>query len=235
MSGWVTGSGDLRVEAACGPGDDGVTTVSVPASFNVTVEMAGQCDVDIAAWLEGTVNVSVAEGSISVNTVRGLRTKLSTGRGDVNVKHVEGNLDVSAGGDVELGKILGEAVNVEASGRVRCRAIYAKDLYVWAAGGVEASVLESELSGLLALGGATSSVGSSSALQVRYMHVVTNRRPSTEINLDRRASLVLPGQVNDPSLRALFTLRKCPSTFFASQRRQASLVAQLDAGGGVRC
>lgn len=166
---WGTASdgGDLRVEAACGSVDDGVTTVSVPASFNVEVDMAGSCDVDVSGWLEGTVSVTVSQGSIAVNTVRGLRTRLRTGQGDVRVQHIEGNLDVSAGwgsrGNVDLGKVMGEEVNIEASGKVRCRALYAKDLCVWATGGMDVSVLESERAGVLAIGGGgSSSLGSCS-------------------------------------------------------------------------
>jgi hypothetical protein len=163
VGGWGTtsGVGDLRVEAACEPGDDGVTTVSIPASFNVEVDMAGSCDVDMSGWLEGTVSVAVSQGSIAVNTVRGLRTRLCTGQGDVRVQHIEGNLDVSAGlgtlGNVDLGKVMGEEVNIETSGKLRCRALYAKDLCVWATGGVDVSVLESERAGVLALGDSGSS------------------------------------------------------------------------------
>jgi hypothetical protein len=155
--GAASDGGDLRVEAACALGDDCVTTLSVPASYNVEVDMAGSCDVDVSGWLEGTLSVAVNQGSIAVNTVRGLRTRLSTGQGDVRVQHIEGNLDVSAGsgstGNVELGKVMGEEVNIETAGRVRCRALYAKDLCMWAGGGVEVSVLESERTGVLAIGG----------------------------------------------------------------------------------
>jgi len=163
---WVSSSdgGDLSIEAACAIG--GTAIVSVPASFNVEVNMDERCDVEMAGWLEGSVSINVNKGSISVNTVRGLLTTLTTGLGDVSVKHVEGNLDLSAGfgasGNVDLGKIMGEEVNVETSGRVCCRALYAKNMYIRADGGIDASVLESEREGILVLGGGTSSIGSCS-------------------------------------------------------------------------
>jgi hypothetical protein len=85
--------GDLTVRV----GAD-VATVSVPACFNVEVAMEGSCDVSLDGWLEGTVDVAVdGRGSVGVNTVRGLLTRVRTGGGDVDVKHVEGNLEVVNG------------------------------------------------------------------------------------------------------------------------------------------
>lgn len=137
--------------------------VSVPAAFNVAVDLEEPCDVEVKGWLDGTVEVAVPEGTVSVGTVRGLMTRVHTGGGDVDVEHVEGNLDVRAGGDgaqVVLGKIMGEDVAVEcAEGQLRCKALYAKRLRV-AAGGMHASVLSTE-SGRLHLGGDVAGGGSS--------------------------------------------------------------------------
>jgi len=145
--------GDLSIEASVSDAD-GVTRVDVPASFNVHVEMASACDVSLDGWLEGTVDVSVPSGGVHVNTVRGLLTSLSTGRGDVKVDHVEGNLHVNNGvaGDVTLGKIMGEDLRVLTSGALKARALYSKRLDVQAAAGMHASVLTAE-EGRLCVGG----------------------------------------------------------------------------------
>jgi len=164
VSGWAGSdpTGDLRVVAACDAAGGGVTTVSVPASFNIEVAMGGACDVEVDGWIEGTVAVAVSRGSIVVNTVRGLLTTLSTGEGQVRVKHIEGNLRVLAGGagGVELGKVMGEEVEVASEGVVQCRALYSKRLDLAAAGGVRASVLGSE-AGELRLSGGCSAIDSS--------------------------------------------------------------------------
>ncbi len=143
---------DIELHAAGGE----CVTVRVPATFSVDADLAAACDVEVAGWLEGTVNVSTPAGSIRVGTVRGLLTSLDTGRGDVRVEHIEGNLDLrTGGGAVELGKILGEEVRaVVRGGALRCEAVYAKSLDVEAAGGVAASVLSAE-SGTLRVGGDT--------------------------------------------------------------------------------
>lgn len=141
----ATDNGDLHVRAALHE-PDGVTTIAVPASFNVVIEMDSRCDVDVDGWLEGTVEVAVPEGSVSVNTVRGLLTSITTGRGDVSVKHVEGNLHVVNGddGSVTLGKVMGEDVRVVSSGELTTRAVFARRLDVRAMGGVRSSVLSAE-------------------------------------------------------------------------------------------
>ena len=143
LASWVSTeaeSGDLRIAAGAH-----AATISVPASFNVSVAMDGACDVDLQGWLEGTVDIAVGGcGSVGVNTVRGLLTSVSTMGGDVRVDHIEGNLDVRGARDVQLGKIMGEEVAVEAAGVVRCRALYAKALRLDAKGGVHAAVLSAE-------------------------------------------------------------------------------------------
>lgn len=151
---WVTtdDAGNLTVVAAA---SGGATTISIPASFNVTIDMAGKCDVDLPSWLEGTVDVAVGEGNVVVNTVRGLLTSVRTGRGDVRVEHVEGNLAVTTDGCVDLGKIMGEDVRVSATGAVRSKALYGKALSVAAGGGMETSVLSTD-DGQLSLGGDSS-------------------------------------------------------------------------------
>jgi len=58
-------------------------TLTVPAAFEVSVGMSGgACDVDVAGWLEGSVDVSTESGSVSVKTVKGMLTRLRTGAGD---------------------------------------------------------------------------------------------------------------------------------------------------------
>ena len=48
-------------------------TLTVPAAFEVSVGMSrGACDVDVAGWLEGCVDVSTDSGSVSVQTVKGM-------------------------------------------------------------------------------------------------------------------------------------------------------------------
>ena len=48
-------------------------TLTVPAAFEVSVGMSrGACDVDVAGWLEGCVDVSTDSGSVSVQTVKGV-------------------------------------------------------------------------------------------------------------------------------------------------------------------
>ena len=134
-------SGDLTITTRAH-----AATISVPASFNVSVEMEGACDVDMNGWLEGTVEITVGGcGSVGVNTVRGLLTSVSTMGGNVRVDHIEGNLDVRGAGDVQLGKIMGEEVAIEAAGAVKCRALYAKELKLEAKGGVTAAVLSAEV------------------------------------------------------------------------------------------
>ncbi|KAL3892766.1 MAG: hypothetical protein SGPRY_014807 [Prymnesium sp.] len=111
--------------------------VEVPAAFNVKVAMRNtRCDVAVRGWLEGDVDVSTGEGHIEVGTVKGVLTstphhplipltptlneialldpaRLRTGSGDVRVQTVEGNLDVeSGGGDVVVGKAIGEEVSI---------------------------------------------------------------------------------------------------------------------------
>ena len=139
------------------PGSCAAATVSVPASFNVCIAMDGACEADVQGWLEGTVDVSVDEGNVGVGTVRGLHTRVRTGRGDVSIKHVEGNVDVLAGGggSVSLGKILAQDVKVAASGMLKCTALYSKVLDVTAEDGLLSSVLSSE-AGTLRLGGTSS-------------------------------------------------------------------------------
>ena len=139
-----------------------ITSISVPASFNVSVDMAAQkCDIDLQGWLEGTVELAAGRGNISVGTVRGLLTRATTGDGNVSVKHIEGNLNVVAGADgtVDLGKIMGEEVAVDAGGTVDVRALYAKTLQLAAGGGVRASVLSAE-DGQLRLGAGDSNLDS---------------------------------------------------------------------------
>lgn len=150
----ASADGDLHVETGAGE----AVTVSVPASFNVHVDLhAAACDVELQGWLEGTVDVAVGTGSIAVGTVRGLLTSLRSGRGDVRVEHVEGNLDVSAAaGSVALGKVLAQDVRVAApAGVLRARALYTKALAVEAGGGMRASVVGAE-SARLELGGSSS-------------------------------------------------------------------------------
>jgi hypothetical protein len=145
--------GDLTVTV---PPSCASATVSVPASFNVSVSMDGTSAVEVQGWLEGTVDVLVGEGSVDVGTVRGLLTRVHTGRGDVAIKHVEGNVEVVAGGgSVSLGKILAQDVRVAASGELRCTALYSKVLNVDASGGMHSSVLSAE-DGTLRLGGTSS-------------------------------------------------------------------------------
>ena len=114
-----------------------------------------------ACVCDPAVAVAVPEGSVGIKTVRGLLTSVSTGRGDVNVEHIEGNLRVDNGvaGSVSLGKIMGEDIQVATSGAVRIRALYAKRLDLSAAGGCDASVLSAE-EGMLLLGGDSSNVNS---------------------------------------------------------------------------
>ena len=154
LESWATAdaNGDLTVVVAAGRG---ATTVSVPAAFNVSVDMTGTCDVDLQGWMEGTVSLATGDGSVGVGTVRGLLTSVRTGGGDVRVDHVEGNLDVDTGGSVVLGKILGEDVRCRAGGRVKSKALYTKALELEAAGGVEAAVLSVENNGRLGVGAAT--------------------------------------------------------------------------------
>ena len=155
LESWATAaeSGDLNVVL---PASSGPTTVAIPASFNVSVDMADACDVDVQGWLEGTVEVAVGEGKIGVGTVRGLLTKVSTSRGDVAIKHVEGNVDVTTGGgSVTLGKILAQDVRVKASGELHATALYSKVLRATAEGGMQSSVLSAE-DGVLRLGGVSS-------------------------------------------------------------------------------
>ena len=88
--------------------------------------MDGDCGVDLSGWLEGTVDVVVSgRGAVGVNTVRGLLTRVVTGGGDVRVDHVEGNLAVTGADDGKLGKIMGEEVDIDATGVVNGRALYA--------------------------------------------------------------------------------------------------------------
>ena len=105
-------------------------TLAVPAAFEVSVSMGGDaCDVDVAGWLEGCVDVSTTSGSVSVKTVKGMLTRLRTGAGSVSVGSVDGNLDVeTGGGSVELGKVVGEEVRAVAGGggAIRVKAIYSK-------------------------------------------------------------------------------------------------------------
>lgn len=52
VSAWASADGDdLHVRAAL---SDGVTTVAVPASFNIVVDMETPCDVDVDGWFEGS-------------------------------------------------------------------------------------------------------------------------------------------------------------------------------------
>ena len=130
--------------------------VTVPSAFNVAVEMAPEvaCDVDIKGWLEGTVHVA-AQGSVTVGTVRGMLCSVESGRGDVSVKTIDGNLTVKAAcGGVKLGKIMGEEVKVDAAGAVSSKALYGKEVEIRAGGGLSAAVLSAE-AGFLELGGAS--------------------------------------------------------------------------------
>lgn len=152
---WASADADCDLEVAV-PAECTSATVSVPASFNVSVSMDGTSAVQVQGWLEGTVDVLVGEGSVDVGTVRGLLTRVHTGRGDVSIKHVEGNVEVVAdGGSVSLGKILAQDVRVAASGELRCTALYSKVLNVSASGGMKSSVLSAE-DGTLKLGGTSS-------------------------------------------------------------------------------
>ena len=56
VAAWATAhsNGDLDIRT-----QGYVTTISVPASFNVSVEMDGACDVAMEGWLEGTVDVII--------------------------------------------------------------------------------------------------------------------------------------------------------------------------------
>ena len=139
-------SGDLHVRTPAAEVEGDATVISVPASFNVHVDLEGVCAVDVTGWLEGTVDVSIGAGDATVGTVRGLLTRVITGRGDVRIDHVEGNLEVDSGeeGSVTLGKIMGEDVCVTAGGAIRGRALYAKRLHMQAGKGVHASVLSAE-------------------------------------------------------------------------------------------
>jgi len=131
-------------------------TVTVPSAFNVAVEMAPEvaCDVDIKGWLEGTVHVA-AQGSVTVGTVRGLLCSVESGRGDVSVKTIDGNLTVKAPcGGVTLGKIMGEEVRVDAAGTVSSKALYGKEVEIRAGGGLSSGVLSAE-AGFFELGGAS--------------------------------------------------------------------------------
>ena len=134
-------SGDLDIDARSAH----AVTVSVPASYNVSVAASGDTDVEMQGWLEGTVDVVVAgRGAVGVNTVRGLLTSVRTGGGDVSVDHVEGNLTVQGAHDVKLGKIMGEDVRVAGSGLLRSRAVYAKRIDVRTDGGMNAAVVSAE-------------------------------------------------------------------------------------------
>ena len=119
-------------------------TLTVPAAFEVSVGMSrGACDVDVAGWLEGSVDVSTDSGSVSVKTVKGMLTRLRTGAGDVSVGSVDGNLDAETGdGSVTLGKIVGEEVRAIAGGRasnaLRAKAIYAKRTELSSSGAMQA-------------------------------------------------------------------------------------------------
>ena len=158
-------SGDLDVTTHAH-----TATISIPASFNVGVYAGGDCDVDMKGWLEGTVDVVVdGRGSVGVNTVRGLLTRVASGGGDVRVDHVEGNLDVNNGdsGSVTLGKIMGEDVRVVSGGAFKSRAIYAKRLDVRAEGGADASVTSAE-EGLLDLKGESTLHSAEGALNLTH-------------------------------------------------------------------
>lgn len=139
-------------------------TLTVPAAFEVSVGMSrGACDVDVAGWLEGSVDVSTDSGSVSVKTVKGMLTRLRTGAGDVSVGSVDGNLDAETGdGSVTLGKIVGEEVRAIAGGRasnaLRAKAIYAKRTELSSSGAMQVSVLATER-GALSLGGAAAGSG----------------------------------------------------------------------------
>lgn len=134
-------------------------TLAVPAAFEVSVDMSrGACDVDVAGWLEGSVDVSTDSGSVSVQTVKGMRTRLRTGAGDVSVGSVDGNLDAQTGeGSVRLGKVVGEEVRAIAGGRasnaLSAKAIYAKRTELSSSGSMQVAVLATER-GALSLGGA---------------------------------------------------------------------------------
>ena len=201
---WSTlDDGDVHVCAALA-GDDGVTTVEVPASFNVIVDMDTQCDVSIDGWLEGTVEVTVPTGSVSVNTVRGLLTSIATGRGDVSVEHVEGNLHIhnGEGSSVQLGKIMGEDVRVLSGGTVASRAVYAKRLHVEAPKGVLASVMSAN-EGLLVLRGDSSIDSAEGLLQLHHSGPgTTTVQASTQL---RSLSVIHTAQHtgSDSSLRSV--------------------------------
>jgi len=122
--------------------------IDVPAMFNVSANIDGRCDVKVDGWIEGTVDVTVGEGNVGVNTVRGMQTTIRTGDGNIAVKTVEGNLDVKTGkGEISLGKILGEIVHVRTDeGGVEANAIYAKDALVSATGSLRVQALCAELS-----------------------------------------------------------------------------------------
>ena len=99
--------------------------------------------------------MSVDEGNVAWEPCG--HTRVRTGRGDVSIKHVEGNVDVLAGGggSVSLSKILAQDVKVAASGMLKCTALYSKVLDVTAEDGLLSSVLSSE-AGTLRLGGTSS-------------------------------------------------------------------------------
>jgi len=111
----------------------------------------------------------VPSGSVHVNTVRGLLTSVATGRGDVSVTHVEGNLHVANGaaGSVTLGKIMGEDLRVLTSGTLSARALYSKRLDVEATGGMNASVVSAE-EGRLVVGGDTRLDSTEGVLQLAH-------------------------------------------------------------------
>ena len=225
VAAWATNDGDdLSVAVAAHS-----ATISVPASFNVSVAMDGDCDVDLSGWLEGTVDVEVSgRGAVGVNTVRGLLTRVVTGGGDVRVDHVEGNLAITGANDVKLGKIMGEEVDIDATGVVNGRALYAKRLDVAAAGGVHAAVLSAE-GGVLSIGSDTTINSCEGELSI----VVDNGKLTVQASEALRALSVEVKSEADPTATsvALFLPEGLPAV--ASVRAgELKLDERLCADGG---
>lgn len=126
---------DVAVRAGSSEGDfivditDGVdVSIGIPASFNVDVDRRGaRSDARLQGWLEGLVAVRTDAGEVAVDSVRGPHTRLSSGRGDVQARLIDGNATlVALGGAVAVDKMLGAVVALRAvGGDVSAKALYA--------------------------------------------------------------------------------------------------------------
>lgn len=93
--------------------------IGVPASFNIDVARSGRrSNVAIGGWIEGDLTVRAdGGGDVSVETVRGKATTLSTKHGSINVELIDGDADLyTAHGDIDIKKTQGRVLSAEAKG-----------------------------------------------------------------------------------------------------------------------